>query len=1043
MAMPSCRTVGAVAAVVAVLAGGAWCPADEPAAVLDSERDTAARPLPATRAAAGFRATDGLRVEVFAAEPDVRNPIAMAWGPDGRLWVAENDTYAEPPVRLEQRLRDRVLVFDDVDGNRRPDGRRVFLDGLRQLTSVEVGLGGVWLLCPPQLLFVPDHDGDAVPDGPPRVVLDGFEVAGQNHHNFANGLRFGPDGWLYGRCGASCPGAVARPGTPAAERVPVVGGIWRYAPWSGRFEALCHGTTNPWGHDWNVYGDGFFVNTVNGHLWQIIPGAHYDRPHTLDPNPHVFKLLDMHADHWHFDVGGGWQNSRDGAANDLGGGHAHSGAMIYLGDDWPEALRGDLFTWNFHGRRVNRERLERRGSGYVARHGKDLLLAEDPFFRGIELGYGPDGAVFALDWSDTGECHEATGVHRSSGRIYRVSAAEPPAAVGRRAAAARPDLARRTAVELAALVTHPNEWHVRQARLELAARAGRGMPAETAGAGADADLASAREQLRQRALSAAPLTACRAVLAVHACGGADRGFLRGLLDHRDEHLRAWGIRLLSDDWPLDGVLGPLPQAVREADRVTAAWQAVADDFLRLAAHDPSGLVRLALASCLQRLPVGERPRLATALVRRAEDADDHNLPLLVWYGLIPVVEADPTQAAEIAVVSCWPETQRMIVRRLAGLIDRAPTAVARIVSAVAATDEPAVQRGLLAGLADGFAGRRRVAKPAGWDEAVAAVAGDPEAAARARDLSILFGDGRAVEEVRRLLYDRRADAGLRRGALEALVREGGDLREICLPLLSDRDLGLVAAEGLAVHDDPTVAQAIVAAYDTFGGTLRPRLIAILVSRPSFARALLEAVEAGRIPRSAVGAYDLRQIRALGDAQLDVALERIFGGVAVTPADTRRRIDALRGGLGPDVLAAADCRRGRRLYEQSCSRCHRLFGAGETIGPDLTGGQRMNLDYLLENILDPSGVVSRDFRMSIVELSDGRVVSGLVTARDDRTLSIMTPTERRTFDLADIERVTLTAQSPMPEGLLDRMAPDEIRDLVAYLMQPAQVPLPAE
>jgi putative heme-binding domain-containing protein len=166
-------------------------------------------------------------------------------------------------------------------------------------------------------------------------------------------------------------------------------------------------------------------------------------------------------------------------------------------------------------------------------------------------------------------------------------------------------------------------------------------------------------------------------------------------------------------------------------------------------------------------------------------------------------------------------------------------------------------------------------------------------------------------------------------------------------------------------------------------------------------------------------------------------------VSVASADTQRRIDALRGALGPDVLAAGDCRRGRRLYEQSCSRCHRLFGTGETIGPDLTGGQRMNLDYLLENILDPGGVVSRDYRMSIVELADGRVVSGLVTARDDRTLSIVTPTERRTFDLADVERVTLTSQSPMPEGLLDRMAPDEIRDLVAYLMQPAQVPLPAE
>lgn len=164
-------------------------------------------------------------------------------------------------------------------------------------------------------------------------------------------------------------------------------------------------------------------------------------------------------------------------------------------------------------------------------------------------------------------------------------------------------------------------------------------------------------------------------------------------------------------------------------------------------------------------------------------------------------------------------------------------------------------------------------------------------------------------------------------------------------------------------------------------------------------------------------------------------------MAAASADKRRRIDDLKAALGPDALVAADCRRGRLLYEQACSRCHKLFGAGMAIGPDLTGGNRTNLDYLLENIFDPGGVVSRDYRMSVVTLGDGRVVSGLITARDDRTLTVVTPADRHVFAIDEVEEVQVTSQSPMPEGLLDPLGPDAIRDLVAYLMQPAQVPLP--
>ena len=204
---------------------------------------------------------------------------------------------------------------------------------------------------------------------PSEVILDGFDVAQENYHNFANGLRFGPDGWLYGRCGGSCPGRIGVPGTPLKDRIALEGGIWRYHPTRKTFEVLATGTTNPWGHDWDAFGECFFVNTVNGHLWHLIPGSHLVRPFTLDPNSHTYELIDQHADHWHFDTGQKWSDSRNGAANEYGGGHAHCGTMIYLADDWPARFHGKLFTFNFHGRRANQEILVRQGSGYVGQHG--------------------------------------------------------------------------------------------------------------------------------------------------------------------------------------------------------------------------------------------------------------------------------------------------------------------------------------------------------------------------------------------------------------------------------------------------------------------------------------------------------------------------------------------------------------------------------------------------------------------------------------------------------------------------------------------------
>ncbi len=992
-------------------------------------------PMPATEAAAKIRLPPGFKATVFAAEPDVQNPIAMAWDARGRLWVAENYTYAERARKFDLNLRDRILIFEDKDGDGRFDTRKVFTDEVQMLTSIEVGPGGVWVMCPPQLLFIPDRNGDDVPDGAPEVVLDGFTVPPENYHNFANGLRFGPDGWLYGRCGASSPGEIGVPGTPAEQRIPMRGTIWRYHPRRKVVEALSCGTTNPWGHDWNEHGELFFINTVNGHLWHDFAGAHFVRPHTIDPNPRAYALIDQHADHWHFNTAEGWSKSRADKADAYGGGHAHVGMMIYLGDNWPDEYRGRLFTWNMHGRRANQEILERSGSGYVGRHGQDLFFAGDPWFRGMELTYGPDGGVFALDWSDTGECHESTGVHRTSGRIYKITYGEPKrSGVG--------DLAKLSASELVKLHTHPNEWFVRQARLELTARA-------QDGRGLDTAEEQLRELFEKQSDTAVKL---RAFWSLYTIGRLDEAFLRAQLRHPDEHVRTWAVRLLTDTWPLDTVMSQRPACspVRaDPDRLTSQPSAVAvdpatDGLVHLAKADTSGLVRLALASTLQRLPVSQRVEMAAALMSRKEDANDHNLPLLIWYGLIPVADADPAALAILAAKSELPLTRKFIARRLAEDIENNPAPLNKLITLTAAKPE-AFQADVLNGMADGLTGWRKARKPTAWD-ALAQNPGTSSNAAlrdRVRDLSVLFGDGRALDEVEKVALDQHAGLNTRKAALQTLIdNRAADLRQLCERLLDERFLNSIAARGLASFDDPAIGAKLVKAYPQFHPSERGQLLSTLVSRSSFARPLLDAVAEGKIPRADVSAFHARQIHSLNDAELNQELAEVWGELRDSPADQRQRIAKWKAQLTPDALAKADKSQGRAVFNIACAACHTLYSEGGKVGPDLTGGGRDNLDYLLENIVDPSAVVTADFRMSIVNLKDGRVLNGLIAAETERTLTLKTMTETLTIERGEIAGIRESSVSLMPEGLLEALTPDQARDLIAYLMHKSQVPMAA-
>lgn len=943
--------------------------------VTNNETANDDQPMPAAEAAASMQLPAGFEAQVFASEPDVRNPIAMAWDDQQRMWVAENYTYSDRKQHFDLSLRDRVIVLKDTNGDGKADQRQVFTDQVQMLTSVEVGRGGVWLMCPPQLLFIPDADGDAKPDGPAQVVLDGFTVSSSNYHNFANGLRWGPDGWLYGRCGHSCPGRIGAPGTLDEQRVPIDGGIWRYHPQHKTVEVLTHGTVNPWGHDWDKNGELFFINTVIGHLWHCIPGAHFIESFGESRNPFVFERLDMIADHYHYDRNGSWQQSRDGAANDLGGGHAHIGMMIYQSDRWPAKYHDKLFTLNQHGKRANVESLRRQGSGYVGSHEPDFMLAKDAFFRGLEIQTGPDGDAYVLDWSDTGECHDHTGVHRTSGRIYKLHYQRTPGdkrAVDQTQRFAKP-------MCLAGSGKLPDLWLDYQA------------------------------------------------------GKVTTERLHALLDDPNENVRVWAIRLLTDRWPLDTLMGPMKNVKYPDD------QATYQQLLRVAKHDSSGLVKLALASTLQRLPLEKRSALATLMVSDASLAEDRDLPAMVWFGLMPLVDGDLEGLASVAADCTWPNTLTWITRGLVSKCNSDPEALAGLLKR-AETMPAALQLAVLMGMDQQTKGWLRAQQPEHWTEfkMLDSVAKQQAIVAR---LSQLFGDGLSIDQLRQLVLSKKQPLQTRMEALQSLINaRPKTLRSICESLITEREINAVAARGLALSNDPRAAERLANAYRRFHPNDREGLIEILASRPVFAHALLDQLDAAKdpIPSAAVNAFHARQILAFDDPELSAKLTAKWGSLRETSEERQELIDQWKEKLTAEVLAGADLAKGRQRFTKTCSQCHRLFGQGEQIGPDLTGSQRQSLDYLLINLLDPSAVVGKDHRMTVVVTEDGRVLNGLLVSKNDQTLVLQTPTRRETLPTQSIETMKQTMLSPMPEGMLNSLSDAQVRDLIAYLQSPVQV-----
>jgi len=1007
----------------------------------------------------------GFKAELIAAEPDLVQPMAFTFDERGRIWVVEGNSYPQP--REVGKGQDRIKILEDQDGDGTFETKKIFCEGLNLVSGIELGFGGVWVGAAPYLMFIPDKDKDDRAD--PVSVVGGqrgggihpidttakidallqYQVPGlnftayalldgwgnQDTHETLNSFIWGPDGWLYGCHGVFTHSKVGKPGTPDDKRIPINAGIWRYHPVRHEFEIFAEGTSNPWGLDYDQHGEFFVTACVIPHLYHIVPGGRYQRQAGQHFNAHTYEDIKTIADHAHYagnprpDVsfdkttGAGVMNND---TNALGGGHAHCGLAIYQSSLFPPTYRNQLLFGNLHGHRLVANYTDPHASTYVGKHGADFLRSNDMHFIPVTQKVGPDGALYVSDWSDQQICHRGSNAvenwDRSNGRIYRISYdGWKPWKVDLSAMGDAP------LVEVA--LQNANDWESRMARRVLMERL------QTEKSKSTSVDVSATYRFFKSTSTAERL---RAMWLFHSAAAPDDTRLLGGKSETEDEVAVWHIRLT-----VDRFLGSaLPDWSDAARYLTEFHQK----------RNSSGpIVRRELASTLQRLPIDQRKDLATALLKHGEDKDDPMIPLLIWYGIEPLVAANPVVGMQLAKASKLEKVTGFIYRRLSS--DDAGRAA--MLAELAKEPDASKREPVLAMIVAAARGSGKLTMPKDWPEItmkllVARPSGraDEDGRAKARttnlitELGALFGDAESLQAFRSQLNSATLDTPAREKALAVLLQAQDTataklLQQIVATKDAPSSLRRKAIQSLASLKDADTPQILSSSLPSLSPVELPDTINTLASTKEGSKALLKAVEAKTVPATALSPFLVRQLTAFDDAEINALIKSAWGDVNAPKADLAERTKKYRDLLTPAALAKGDLAKGKMLFTATCGQCHKLFGEGQNVGPDITGSNRADLNYLLENVLDPNAVIGKDYQLNLFTMKDGRVMSGVIKEQNAAAVKVaMMGGVEFTLPQADIAKREVSKLSTMPEGLFDALQPEMVVHLVKYLQSGA-------
>ncbi len=926
---------------------------------------------------------EGYTVNAFASEPMITQPMAFCWDDRGRMWIAENRDYESRSEGFSSSGDSRILILEDTDHDGVADTKKIFLEGIPFPSAIAVGHGGVFIGAPPNLLFVPDKNSDDKADEKDaKVLLTGWGI--RDRHETINSLHWGPDGWLYGLEGFATPSKIRKPKGEGriykhrdafpddlleADGVDINGGVWRYHPLKDRFEAVAHGFSNPWGIDYDAKGQLFISACVIPHMFHIMQGGIYHRQGGQHFNPYVYEDIKTIVDHRHRS--------------------AHGGARIYQSDAFPADQQGLLFMANIHEHAVLSDILTPNGSGFTASHGEDFMMANNAQWVGFSMEVGPAGDLYVLDWHDAEICGDAV-VNKDTGRVYRIM---PEKSMAENWPGRFDDLNKKSDSELVELQLSKSNWHAQRARVILQYRASK-KPLESVAVSRLKDILknTKNEDTRLRALWSLQIT-----------NNISQDGLIRLLDDKDQYVRGWAIQFLVED----------------GQPSTKAIQKMTD----MARNETSAVVRRYLTEALQRINEGERWAIAQYLVQFKEDADDPNIPLMLWFGIEPVIAKQPEKALVLAKESKIPSIVQKIARRL---VDG--NQMEKLIADIG--QKSAVQSDLLSGMLAGLEGNMDVKEPSNWAVVYKSLRSDPKLSSMTDAIAHKFGNVEVTKKMLAVIQDPKAKIEDKKNAIRDLAAQQNPALQTELPkLLENPDVRLEAIKAIAAYDDRELGEALFKKYPTLPTKEKEEAIMTMASRPLYGQFLGDALKKGTIPKSDIPAHVVLQLRAV----LGNGFVEIWGPIDDISQKLQVEYKKYQGLLTDDALAMANVAKGKEVFQRTCVACHMLHGEGGKIGPDLTGSNRTNITYLLSNILNPSGDVQEDYKLVVITTQDGRTYSGNVIAENDRNLTLrVVGQDPIAINKSQIRTRDVSEKSMMPEGLLNNLTNSEVLDLIAYL-----------
>ncbi len=954
-------------------------------------------------------------LSLFAAEPEIGKPLALAWDHRGRLWIAESVDYpnSRQPVGAG---RDRIKICEDTDGDGRADKFTVFADKLSIPTSMVFAKGGLIVHQAPDTLFLKDTDGDDQADER-RVLFTGWNTS--DTHAGPSNMRWGFDNWIWGMVGYA-----GFQGEIGGEKVEFRTGFYRFRPDGSKLEFLRNTNNNSWGVGLSEEGL-VFGSTANGtpSVFLAVPNRYYESVRgwsssvldsiALDSRFYAITEKVRQVD-WH-------------GRFTAGAGHALYTARTYPPFYWNRTA----FVNEPTGHLTATFLLEPQGSNFTSFNAWNLLASDDEWTAPIVAEVGPDGHVWVIDWynyivqhnptpkgftTGKGNAYETPLRDKTHGRVYRV--VYKPARPGGPRTLDPTDPAQL----LAGLRSDNQFWRMHAQRLLVE----RGRP-DVAAALADLtrDRTSDAIGLNAPAIHAlwtlhglaANDSACAQTLATaaaaalsHPSAGVRRNALQvlprtpesaervvnsGLLSDADAQVRLAAFLALAD-LPAVEAAGPaIADALQRSNNLNDRW--IPDAATSAAAVNALPVLR-ALAVRTAAQPPAPAVLELTARVAEHVARQAHEDSVAALVSILAGGHPQIDEAIVAALVKGWPKNHPVQLARadeqaLVKLLEKLPaTGRGQLTMLASVWGSPAFEK-YASEIKAGF---------------LAAVANDREPASRriaAAEQLVDFRktDPRAAEEVLGLITPRTAP---------------------------DLAVGLVNAAGRSAA--PETGTGLVEKLPSLTPAVRSAALRALLTRSEWTAALLSALDQGQVQLAELSLDQKQALAAHPDKKLaDRAKKLLNRGGGLPSPDRQKVIDE----LSPKVLAGGDAGQGKLVFKQQCAKCHRHGGEGATIGPDLTGMAAHPKQELLIHILDPNRSVEGNFRLYTVVTDEGRVFNGLLASETKTAVELIdVEGKKQTILHENIDEFVATVKSLMPEGFEKQLSPAALSDLLEFLTQ---------